>query len=129
MVKIQIRKILRLSLLIFFCSIFERCSSNKIVFHQFIDPSEWNAANIKTWLNWSTKKFDIKPPPVRSRIPNTGKELVELSKAEFWVCAGSKHGGNTLAKYIAWKVYDATGKWIPSLQNKNDPGKRKQSPK
>lgn len=89
------------------------------------DPREWDATNIKTWLNWSTKKFDIKPPPIRSRFPNTGAELVELSKADFWVCAGSKHGGNTLAKYICWKVYDATGKWITSLQSNDDPSKEK----
>lgn len=88
-----------------------------------LDPSEWNTANIKTWLNWMTKKFDIKPTPTRSRFPTSGKELVELSKAEFWVCAGSKIGGNILSRYIAWKVHDATGRWMVSLQSTEDPSK------
>lgn len=90
----------------------------------FLDPSEWDTANIKTWLKWMTKKFEIKPPPVRSRFPLTGKELVELSKAEFWVCAGSEHGGKTLARYIAWKIHDATGRTIPSLQDNVEPCKQ-----
>lgn len=67
-----------------------------------------------------TKKFDIKPAPVRCRFPKTGQELVELNKAEFWVCAGSEYGGKTLAKYIAWKVYDATGRSIQSLQDNTE---------
>lgn len=91
---------------------------------QISDPSEWDAANIKTWLNWSTRKFSLKPAPTRCRFPNNGKELVKLTKAEFWVCAGTKEGGNTLAKYIAWKVYDATGQQLTSLQSNDDPGKQ-----
>lgn len=91
---------------------------------KFPDPSEWDTANIKTWLKWMTKQFEIKPPPVRSRFPKTGQELVEMSKAEFWVCAGSEHGGKTLAKYIAWKFHDATGRTIPSLQDNVEPCKK-----
>lgn len=72
-----------------------------------------------------TKQFNLKPPPVRSRFPNNGNELLELSKAEFWVCAGSKHGGKKLAEYVAWKHYDATGRSIPSLQNDIEPRKRR----
>lgn len=70
-----------------------------------------------------TKKFEIDPPPVRSRFPTNGKELVELTKAEFWVCAGSEYGGIKLAQYIAWKVYDATGRSLPSLQGNITPRK------
>lgn len=88
------------------------------------DPTEWDTANIKSWLNWMTKKFNIDPSPTRSRFPKTGKELVEMSKAEFWVCAGSKYGGNKLAEYIAWKIYDATGRPMSELQNRQDPGER-----
>lgn len=71
-----------------------------------------------------TKKFELDPPPVRSRFPKTGKELLEMSKAEFWVCAGSEKGGKTLAKYIVWKIQDATGRTIPNLQDDSEPCKQ-----
>ncbi|XP_055296066.1 DNA-binding protein D-ETS-6 isoform X2 [Sitodiplosis mosellana] len=86
-----------------------------------MNPNKWDAGHIKVWLKWMTKNFKIKPPPVRSRFPNNGKELVALTMAEFWVCAGSECGGKTLAKYIAWKVLDATGKSVPTLECNIDP--------
>lgn len=78
--------------------------------------------NIKSWLDWITKEFKLNPAPVLSRFPSTGKELVELSRAEFWVCAGSKEGGNKLAEHIAYLIHDATGRNISSLLHREDPG-------
>lgn len=86
------------------------------------DPSVWDVGHIKSWLKWMTKTFSIEPPLVAIRFPKTGNELVELYKADFWVCAGSKEAGNTLAKYIAHTVHNATGKNLDHLLDESDPG-------
>lgn len=87
------------------------------------DPEEWSTMNIKSWIDWATKKFKLKPSPIFSRFPSTGRELVEMSRSEFWVCcAGSRDGGNKLAEYIAHSVYYATGRSISPLLQKEDPG-------
>lgn len=64
----------------------------------------------------------LEPKPVFSRFPITGSELIEMSRAEFWVCAGSNNGGNILAKHIAHSIHSATGKNLTSLLNDDDPG-------
>lgn len=87
------------------------------------DPGTWNEKEITAWLKWCTKKFKIKPKPVRSRLPNTGRELVDLTRSDFWVVAGSGVGGNKLAQYIALMVHNATGREMESLHSKEDPGK------
>lgn len=56
-----------------------------------------------------------------ARFPNTGAELVKMSRAEFWVCAGSKTGGNTLSNHISHMIYNTTGRCISPMEN--DPGK------
>lgn len=88
------------------------------------DPSVWNDGHIKSWLKWMSKKFSIEPSLSSLRFPKRGSELVKLSKAEFWVCAGSKEAGNTLAKYIAHIVQNATGIDMNHLLDENDPGKK-----
>lgn len=47
-----------------------------------------------------------------------------MSRADFWVCAGSKTGGNVLAKHIAHLIYSCTGQSRKSLLSDDDPGKR-----
>ncbi len=86
------------------------------------DPTEWTSDNIKTWITWVTKEFKLQPPPDHSRFPSDGKELVEFTRADFWVCAGSKLGGNTLAKHLAYLQHTATGRCTSPLNNDNDPG-------
>lgn len=90
-----------------------------------IDPSQWDAENIKTWLDWMTERFELSPAPTFSLFPQTGAELVELSKAEFCVCSLSEATGKLLAEYIGWKIYDATGRRRMSLDDRKDPGKKK----
>lgn len=87
------------------------------------DPSVWNDEHIKSWLKWISKKFSLDPELSSLRFPKHGNELVKLSKAEFWVCAGSKEAGNILAKYIAHIVQNATGIDMKHLLDENDPGK------
>lgn len=86
------------------------------------DPSVWDAEHLKSWLKWMTKTFNIEPPLATIRFPKTGDELVKLYKADFWVCAGSKEAGNTLAKYIAHTVHNATGISLDHLLDESDPG-------
>lgn len=86
------------------------------------DPSEWSTSHIKTWLNWITKKFQIDPEPVLERFPEHGHELVELSEADFWVCAGSRNGGKILSKHLAHMIHSATGRCPSVLSSEEDPG-------
>lgn len=90
--------------------------------HLPTDPTEWNADNIKTWISWVTKEFKLEPSPDHNRFPSIGKDLVEFTRADFWVCAGSKLGGNTLAKHLAYLQHTATGRCTSPLNNDNDPG-------
>lgn len=76
------------------------------------------------WLKWITREFTIVPEPYAERFPETGRELCEMSRADFWVCAGSKTGGNVLAKHIAHLIYSCTGQSRKSLLSDDDPGKR-----
>ncbi|XP_040170294.1 DNA-binding protein D-ETS-6-like isoform X1 [Anopheles arabiensis] len=71
------------------------------------DPHQWNAEHVSTWISWVSKKFDIFPPLEPARFPQAGSELAPFTKADFWVCAGSAAGGNTLAKHFAHLVRHA----------------------
>lgn len=90
--------------------------------HLPTDPTEWNSDNIKAWISWVTKEFKLEPAPDSKRFPSNGTELVEFTRADFWVCAGSRLGGNTLAKHLAYLQYTATGRCTSPLNNDNDPG-------
>lgn len=74
------------------------------------------------------EEFNLNPAPTPGLFPQTGSELVQLSKAEFCVCALSEDNGKTLARYIAWKTIDATGERISALLDEADPGKEKPIP-
>lgn len=73
-------------------------------------------------------EFNLNPAPTPGLFPQTGSELVQLSKAEFCVCALSEDNGKKLARYIAWKTIDATGERISALLDEADPGKEKPIP-
>lgn len=88
----------------------------------YLDPTTWNATHIASWLTWLGKTTNIIPLPNPTKFPQTGSELVTLSRAEFWVCAGSSYGGNTLAKHLAFTIRDATGRCTSPLINDKDPG-------
>lgn len=85
------------------------------------DPNEWDTDHIKQWLAWASRKFKIDPPAQLDRFPETGKELCDMSKAEFWVCAGSKYGGDTLAKHIAHLIYCISGVEKEEFLSSEDP--------
>jgi Sterile alpha motif (SAM)/Pointed domain len=99
-----------------------RFHSNFDFFYCISDPKEWNTDHIEKWLIWASKKFKIHPPIEPCRFPDTGAELIEMTKADFWVCAGSKAGGNVVAKHFAYLLYSVTGNEQPSLIDDKDPG-------
>uniref|UniRef100_A0A182PA78 ETS domain-containing protein n=1 Tax=Anopheles epiroticus TaxID=199890 RepID=A0A182PA78_9DIPT len=72
------------------------------------DPHEWDAELVSAWISWVSKNFDIFPPLEPARFPSSGTELAQFSKADFWVCAGSAAGGNTLAKHFAYLIRHGT---------------------
>lgn len=87
------------------------------------DPREWEADHIEQWLTWATKQFKIDPPLQKEKFPETGEEVCKMTKADFWVCAGTKYGAEKLAKYLAHSLYKVTGKEEQELLSDEDPSK------
>lgn len=80
-------------------------------FFKFVlDPIEWTTKHIKSWLEWSTKKFSLSPSPDPEIFPKTGIELCELTRAEFESKAGNSRNGTLLAKHIAHLRHSVTGR-------------------
>lgn len=86
-----------------------------------LDPHAWNTDDIAKWVKWLTKQFKIDPEPDIARFPTVGVELCELSRADFWVCAGSRQGGIILAKHFALTLYNATGRKTSPMLNEDEP--------
>ncbi|XP_017858491.1 PREDICTED: DNA-binding protein D-ETS-6 isoform X1 [Drosophila arizonae] len=86
-----------------------------------VDPHAWTTEDIASWVKWLTRKFKIEPEPDITRFPKDGKELCQLSRADFWVCAGSRRGGILLAKHFAFSLYHATGRETSPMLNENEP--------
>lgn len=86
------------------------------------DPREWTAEHVSTWLLWVSKNFHIFPPIEPARFPDTGQEIARFSKADFWVCAGSKAGGSALARHFAHLLHTGTGIEDRQLLSNTEPG-------
>lgn len=86
------------------------------------DPKQWTADHIKSWLRWCSKQFNIVPKAMPERFPTNGEELCQMTKADFWVCAGTPTGGDILAKYLATWIYRTSGKEREDLTNNAEPG-------
>ncbi|XP_050081788.1 DNA-binding protein D-ETS-6-like [Anopheles aquasalis] len=85
------------------------------------DPREWTAEHVSTWLLWVSKNFHIFPPIEPARFPDTGHEIARFSKADFWVCAGSKAGGSALARHFAHLLHTGTGIEDRQLSSNTEP--------
>ncbi|XP_055643401.1 DNA-binding protein D-ETS-6 [Toxorhynchites rutilus septentrionalis] len=85
------------------------------------NPLEWTSEDIGSWVQWVSEKFNIFPNLEPGRFPSNGVELAKFSKADFWVCAGSKAGGDTLSKHFAHRLQIGTGIEDISLANDTDP--------
>lgn len=86
------------------------------------NPQEWTSEHISSWVQWISKKFKIYPSLEPARFPSGGVELAKFTKADFWVCAGSKAGGDTLANHFAHLLQNVTGIEDILLGNDIDPG-------
>ncbi|XP_060655608.1 DNA-binding protein D-ETS-6 isoform X2 [Drosophila nasuta] len=86
-----------------------------------VDPHVWTTEDIASWVKWLTRKVKIDPEPDITRFPKDGNELCQLSRADFWVCAGSRRGGILLAKHFALSLYRATGRETSPMLNENEP--------
>ncbi|XP_073821097.1 uncharacterized protein [Musca autumnalis] len=86
-----------------------------------VDPRVWNSDHISAWVRWMTKQFSIEPEPDITRFPTSGIELCSMSRADFWVCAGSRHGGILFAKHFAWTLHSVTGRETSPMLNDNEP--------
>ncbi|XP_020800802.1 DNA-binding protein D-ETS-6 [Drosophila serrata] len=86
-----------------------------------VDPHAWTAEDISSWVRWTTRKFKLDPEPDITRFPKDGQELCELTRADFWVCAGSRRGGMLLSKHFALSLYHATGRETSPMLNDNEP--------
>lgn len=86
-----------------------------------VDPHAWTSEDISSWVKWTTRKFKLDPEPDIARFPKDGQELCELSRADFWVCAGSRRGGMLLSKHFALSLYHATGRETSPMLNDNEP--------
>lgn len=90
-----------------------------------VDPRVWTSSHIAGWVKWMTKQFKIVPEPDTSRFPTTGAELCTMSRAEFWVCAGSREGGILFAKHFALMLHNATGRETSPMLRDDEPSKFK----
>lgn len=88
------------------------------------NPLEWTTEHIQSWVRWLSKKFQIFPPLEPVRFPTSGADLAKFTKADFWVCAGSKAGGNALARHYAHLRQIGSGGGVEdsTLANDVDPG-------
>ncbi|XP_023311174.1 DNA-binding protein D-ETS-6 isoform X2 [Anoplophora glabripennis] len=74
------------------------------------DPQEWTSSHIKSWLEWSSRKFSLQPKPDPEKFPKTGAEICDLSRTEFETRAECSRSGTILAKYIAHLRHSVSGR-------------------
>ncbi|XP_016985665.1 DNA-binding protein D-ETS-6 isoform X1 [Drosophila rhopaloa] len=86
-----------------------------------VDPHAWSSEDIASWVKWTTRKFKLDPEPDIDRFPKDAQELCDLTRADFWVCAGSRRGGMLLSKHFALSLYHATGRETSPMLNDNEP--------
>ncbi|XP_058815069.1 DNA-binding protein D-ETS-6-like [Topomyia yanbarensis] len=98
----------------------EEESDNPLIFVP-TNPLEWTGEHICSWVQWVSKKFNVFPSLEPARFPCNGVDLAKFTKADFWVCAGSKAGGDTLSKHFAHLLQSGTGIEDKLLGNNIDP--------
>ncbi|KAH8353411.1 hypothetical protein KR084_010796 [Drosophila pseudotakahashii] len=86
-----------------------------------VDPHAWSSDDIASWVRWATRKFKLDPEPDVERFPKDAQELCDLTRADFWVCAGSRRGGMLMSQHFAISLYQATGRETSPMLNDNEP--------
>lgn len=77
----------------------------------YLDPSEWNSEHVKEWLAWCTREFSITPAPECNKLPDNGKELINVSIDKWKKISG----GKILARHLGYLRLQATGVYTADL--------------
>ncbi|XP_044748000.1 DNA-binding protein D-ETS-4 [Coccinella septempunctata] len=85
------------------------------------DPSHWNAANVFSWIQWTSREFNL-PEPSADQWNISGIDLLELSEEGF--LHRSNQGGMILhAQLEIWKAAhcsdDLSMSWLPETASSN----------
>lgn len=86
------------------------------------NPKTWSEKNIETWVNWASKKFQLKPSLDVSRFPKSAEELATYSKADFYIVCGSFEGGKMISQHYKYMMSNAQETFDETLQTVGDPG-------
>ncbi|XP_045480060.1 DNA-binding protein D-ETS-4 [Harmonia axyridis] len=85
------------------------------------DPSHWNASNVFSWIQWTSREFNL-PEPSPDQWNISGVDLLELSEEAF--LHRSNQGGMILhAQLEIWKAAhssdDLSMSWLPDTASSN----------
>lgn len=87
----------------------------------FSDPRRWDANDIQAWLRWQGRQCKIKPKLEAAQFPSQGSDLVQMSRADFVISAGSRSGGRFLALFLGDRMRLETGQ-CSQLSLDEEPG-------
>ncbi|KAG8321755.1 hypothetical protein J6590_040009 [Homalodisca vitripennis] len=85
-------------------------------------PLEWTAPHVDAWLRWCTRQFRLTPRPDPARLPNTGAELVALSRRQLQQLTDSPRSGRLLATHLAHLRHPRTGRSPSPCSEPEDDG-------
>ncbi|XP_045599515.2 Friend leukemia integration 1 transcription factor [Procambarus clarkii] len=63
------------------------------------DPRIWTAQDIRSWIAWARKEFDLPPTLSPSLLPSTGCELCRLTRSQIQRKVGN-NSGRVLAQHL-----------------------------
>ncbi|CAD6207346.1 GSCOCG00010180001-RA-CDS [Cotesia congregata] len=69
------------------------------------NPAEWKSEHVDGWLTWCSRVFSINPPPERSKLPDSGEELINITSDKWRRISG----GKILARHLGYLRLQATG--------------------
>ncbi|KAB0799819.1 hypothetical protein PPYR_07699 [Photinus pyralis] len=85
------------------------------------DPSQWNPANVLSWLQWTTNQFGL-PTLIPNQWELSGPNLIALSEEDFTRRA-PQSGSILYAQLEIWKAAfseeEFGGKWMPESASSN----------
>ncbi|KAK7066997.1 hypothetical protein SK128_007733 [Halocaridina rubra] len=67
------------------------------------DPRVWTPTDIKSWVSWARKEFDLPPTLSAALLPPTGLELCVLTRREIQRKVGNKTG-RVLAQHLDYML-------------------------
>ena len=75
----------------------------------------WTADNIRTWLHWIQKKFQISQYLDPDVFPSSGQHLCSMSEQDFISVTGDSSSGTILFRHISCMREPWTGVILPPL--------------